>query len=96
MSDGRLHFWSPSQPSPQTAWEARIDELMRQIGRELDDNKRRAAFFEVQAILAEEQPMVFLVTANEYVGVRRRWQNVQPKPLGGVFWNFESFWARPE
>ncbi len=96
MSDGRLHFWSPSQTSPQTKWEARIDELMRQVGRELDETKRRAAFFEVQDILAEEQPMIFLVTANEYVGVRRRWQNVQPKPLGGVFWNFESFWARPE
>lgn len=95
MSDGRLHFWNPSQPRPETEWEARIDELMRQIGRELDQEKRVAAFFEVQAIMAEQQPLVFLVTANSYVGLKNRWQNVKPTPLGGVLWNLDALWARP-
>lgn len=95
MSDGRLHFWQPQQVSPATAWEARIDELMRDIGREFDPAKRRAAFFEVQAIMAEQQPIIFLVTSNEYVGLRNRWQNVQPTPLGGVLWNLEALWAEP-
>ena len=95
MSDGRLHFWQPQQTSPATDWEARIDELMREIGREFDPAKRHAAFFEVQEIMAEQQPIIFLVTSNEYVGLRKRWQNVQPTPLGGVLWNLEALWAEP-
>jgi peptide/nickel transport system substrate-binding protein len=95
MSDGRLHFWQPQQTSPATAWEARIDELMREIGREFDPAKRRAAFFEVQSIMAEQQPIIFLVTSNEYVGLRNRWRNVQPTPIGGVLWNLEALWAEP-
>ncbi len=93
MSDGRLHFWQPQQASPATPWEARIDDLMREIGREFDPEKRRAAFFEVQEIMAEQQPLIFLVTSNEYVGLRNRWQNVQPTPLGGVLWNLDALWA---
>ena len=96
MSDGRLHFWQPQQASPATKWEARIDDLMRDIGREFDPAKRRAAFFEVQEIMAEQQPLIFLVTANDYVGLRNRWQNVHPTPLGGVLWNFEALWAEPK
>jgi peptide/nickel transport system substrate-binding protein len=96
MSDGRLHFWNPQQARPATEWEARIDELMRQIGRELDNDKRRAAFFEVQEIIAEQQPMIFLVTAKEFVGLKNRWRNVTPTPLGGVLWNFDALWAAPQ
>lgn len=95
MSDGRMHFWNPSQAKPSTTWEARIDELMRYIGRELDPAKRRTAFFEVQQIISEQQPLIFLVTSKEYVGVRNRWKNIEPTPLGGLFWNPESLWAKP-
>ncbi len=95
MSDGRLHFWNPSQPKPDTEWEARIDDLMRQIGREMDPAKQRADFFEVQAIMAEQQPLIFLVTSNQYVGLKNRWKNVQPTPLGGVLWNLDALWAEP-
>lgn len=95
MSDGRLHFWNPAQAKPDTEWEARIDDLMRRIGREMDEQKQRTDFFEVQAILAEQQPLVFLVTSNQYVGLKNRWQNVKPTPLGGVLWNLEALWAEP-
>ena len=93
MSGGRLHFTNPQQAAPSTQWEARIDELMRSIGRHTDVEKRKADFFEVQAIMAEEQPMIFLVSAKDYVGYRNRWENIQPTALGGVTWNLESLWA---
>lgn len=95
MSDGRLHFWNPSQAKPDTEWEARIDELMRRIGREMDPEKRRTDFFEVQSIMAEQQPLIFLVTPNQYVGLKNRWQNVKLTPLGGVLWNLDALWAEP-
>jgi peptide/nickel transport system substrate-binding protein len=93
MSGGRLHFWNPQQKEPATEWEARIDELMLEIGRNTDVEKRKADFFEVQAILAEQQAMLFLVSPTDYVGYRNRWQNIEPTPLGGVTWNQESLWA---
>jgi peptide/nickel transport system substrate-binding protein len=93
MSGGRMHFTNPQQSKPGTEWEARIDELMREIGRHTDVETRKAYFFEVQAIMAEEQPMIFLVSAKDFVGYRNRWQNVEPTALGGVTWNQESLWA---
>ncbi len=95
MSGGRLHQWYPQQPEPATEWEARIDELMILVGRYTDVELRKKHYFEVQEILAEQQPMIFLVSAKDYIGYRNRWQNIMPTPLGGVTWNLESLWAEP-
>lgn len=96
MSGGRMHFWNPQQAEPATAWEARIDELMHEVGRHTDVDLRKQYFNEVQAILAEEQPLIFLVSPKDFVGYRNRWYNIDPTPLGGVTWNMESLWAEPE
>ncbi|MFT5836676.1 MAG: peptide/nickel transport system substrate-binding protein, partial [Candidatus Azotimanducaceae bacterium] len=93
MSGGRMHFWHPQQSEPATEWEARIDELMRQVGRHTDVERRKKYFNEVQSIMAEQQPLIFLVSAKDYAGYRNRWQNIQPTSLGGVTWNTESLWA---
>jgi peptide/nickel transport system substrate-binding protein len=95
MSGGRLHQWYPQQVEPATEWEARIDALMLEIGRYTDVEVRKKYFFEVQEILAEQQPLIFLVSPKDFVGYRNRWQNVDPTPLGGVTWNEESLWAEP-
>lgn len=95
MSGGRLHQWYPRQLEPATEWEARIDELMIQVGRHTDVELRKKYYFEVQEILAEQQPMIFLVSAKEYIGYKNRWQNITPAPLGGITWNLESLWAEP-
>jgi len=95
MSGGRMHFWNPQQPEPATEWEAQVDQLMREVGRHTDVEKRKEYFDEVQAILAEQQPFIFLVSPKDYVGYRNRWQNLEPTSLGGVTWNTESLWAEP-
>lgn len=95
MSGGRLHQWHPQQSEPATEWEARIDSLMVQVGRNVDVELRKRYYFEVQEILAEQQPMIFLVSAKEYIGHQNRWQNITPTPLGGLTWNLESLWAEP-
>lgn len=95
MSGGRLHQWHPQQSEPATEWEAQIDALMLKVGRHTDVKLRKKYYFEVQEILAEQQPMIFLVSAKDYIGYRNRWQNITPTPLGGVTWNLESLWAEP-
>jgi peptide/nickel transport system substrate-binding protein len=92
MSGGRMHFWHPQQTTPATQWEARIDQLMLEVGRHTDVELRKKYFNEVQVILAEQQPLIFLVSAKDFVGYQNRWQNIQPSALGGLTWNLESLW----
>ncbi|MGJ8654341.1 MAG: ABC transporter substrate-binding protein [Opitutaceae bacterium] len=93
MSGGRMHQWYPQQTKPATEWEARIDELMIKVGQNTDVEIRKKYFNEVQEIMAEQQPLIFLVSPKDYTGYRNRWQNIQPTALGGVTWNIESLWA---
>jgi peptide/nickel transport system substrate-binding protein len=92
-SSGRLHMWNPSQSTPSTEWEARIDELMERQLRTLDTAERRRYIFEVQEILAREQPMIYTVTVNSYEGLQDRWRNLDPPQMGALVWNHDEIWA---
>lgn len=93
-SDGRLHVWYPEQPRPASDWEARIDALMDQQERTLDESRRIVLIREVQAIFSEQLPLIFLVTPNAYAGIKNRWQNVRLPPLGSILWNIDELWLR--
>ena len=68
LSSGAFHQWYPEQPQPATAWEARIDHLIGEQERTLDPAARVAMMHEVQAILAEELPLLYGFTPYGYVG----------------------------
>ena len=59
LSSGQFHQWYPEQSEPATDWEARIDELIGLQERTLDEATRVAYMHEVQAILAEELPLLY-------------------------------------
>ena len=91
-SDGRLHLWYPEQAQPDTAWEARIDDIVDQQERTLDESERIRLIYEMQAIFSEQLPMIFLVTPNAYAGIKNRWRNVLVPPLGSITWNLDELW----
>ena len=93
-SDGRLHLWYPEQPQPATAWEARIDEIMDEQERTLDEARRIDLIHEMQRIFSEQLPLIFMITPEAFVGIRNRWQNVQVPPLGSITWNMDELWLR--
>jgi peptide/nickel transport system substrate-binding protein len=93
-SDGRLHVWYPEQPQPATDWEARIDVLLDEQERTLDEPRRIALFHAIQAIFSEQLPLLFLVTPNAYAGIKNRWQNVRVPPLDSILWNIDEFWLK--
>jgi peptide/nickel transport system substrate-binding protein len=93
-SDGRLHSWYPEQLQPATAWEARIDTLMDEQERTLDESKRIALFYEIQAIFSEQLPLIFLVTPEAYAGIKNRWQNVRVPPMDSILWNIDELWLK--
>jgi peptide/nickel transport system substrate-binding protein len=95
-SDGYTHQWFPRQKTPSTDWEARLNELMDAQTKTLDYAERRKIYDEVQAILAEQQPMIFTVTPLYYAAIRSDVGNVRPTPLSYYrgTWNLEQLYYK--
>ena len=90
LSSSSMHAWSAKQVKPETPWEAEIDRLMRQQASQLDAKKRKAAFDRVQEIVAEQQPIIYLVNKNVLSAVSTAVRNAHPVVLRPQsFWNAE-------
>ena len=70
-----------------------LDELFREQEQILDLDARKEIMNEVQAILAEEAPMLFLAATQGYVGVKDRWHNIMLPPAGSTTWNIDEIWT---
>jgi peptide/nickel transport system substrate-binding protein len=91
-----LHQWFPRQKTPATDWEARIDSLLDSQMRTLDYAARKKAFDEVQAILAEELPMIYTTAPASCAAIRPDIGNVRPSVLTPyrVTWNVEELFFK--
>ena len=90
MSSSDMHQWNPAQKRPETEWEAEIDKYMRAQAATLDRKQRKASFDKVQEIVANENPMLYLVDKNALVAVSPRVKNVDPVVLTPqTYWNIE-------
>lgn len=90
LSSADLHQWNPAQKRPETPWEAEIDKYMHAQASTLDRNQRKAAFDKVQEIVADEQPMLYLVDKNALVAVSPSVRNADPTVLNPqTYWNIE-------
>ena len=94
LSSGGSHLLAPSQESPATEWEAEIDSLMIRQLTEIDPQERKRLYDRVQEILAEELPLIYLVSPNVLAGARRGLGNFRPAVLEpSALWNAEElFW----
>jgi peptide/nickel transport system substrate-binding protein len=95
-SDGFTHEWFPRQKTPSTDWEARLDQLMDAQMTTLNYEERKKDYDEVQAILAEQQPMIFTVTPMYYAAIRSDIGNVRASPLTfyRVTWNADELYFK--
>jgi len=96
LSSGDNHLWHPSQKTPATPWEAEIDRLMRQQIVTRKHAERKRMFDRVQELVAENLPMIPLVSPNILVGARKDLGNFRPALLDHyVLWNIEELYWRP-
>jgi peptide/nickel transport system substrate-binding protein len=96
LSSGPFHFWRPSQPSPGTAWEAKIDALMTRQSTTLDPVQRRQLFADAQRVLAEHVPVLYFAAPKVTVATSARVGGVTPSVLApNVLWNAERLYVRP-
>ena len=85
-----MHQWNPAQKTPETPWEAEIDQYMRAQSSTLERGKRKIYFDRVQEIVADQDPMLYLVDKNALVAVSPKVKNADPVVLTPqTYWNAE-------
>ena len=91
LSSAAFHFWNPSQPTPATDWERRIDELFGQQLTRSDMDERRRLFNEIQTLFAENQPILYFAAPRFSLATSARLANVEPSLLVPyVLWNADT------
>jgi peptide/nickel transport system substrate-binding protein len=91
LSSGENHQWNPNQKAPATAWEAEIDELMREQASAATDKERKAEFDKVQQIVSEQQPFIYLINKDVLLAVSPTVVGAAPVVLSPqAFWNVEN------
>ena len=95
LSSGETHLWHPRQEKPAMPWESEMDRLMEQQLVTLDYAKRKSLYDRVQEIVAEELPVICLVSPNILVGAANRVGNLHPAILVPyALWNIEQLYVQ--
>ncbi|HEY3131981.1 MAG TPA: ABC transporter substrate-binding protein [Acidobacteriota bacterium] len=101
-SSGTLHIWNlqSGQSRPRQTlepWEQDVDRLMRLQMTSTDFNRRKAAYDQVQQLLSENLPLIFLVSPHVLAVAHRNLGNVSPAVMEpALLWNCDRlFWMRP-
>jgi peptide/nickel transport system substrate-binding protein len=72
-----------------------VEELFRQGGATYDVDERRELYGEVQRIIADEAPYVFLYYSKAWAGLNNRIQGIEPAPLG-ITWNRSDWYIEAD
>ena len=95
LSSGETHLWHPNQDKPATPWESEMDQLMQGQLVTLDYAKRKRLYDRVQEIVAEDLPVICLVSPNILVGASYRVGNFRPGILVPyALWNVEQLYIQ--
>jgi peptide/nickel transport system substrate-binding protein len=95
LSSGVFHVWRPRQPSPATAWEAEIDDLMRAQLLTRDEEERRRLVIRAQHVFDRALPAIFFAAPRVHVATSGRLSHVRPGLLQPpVLWNVAEIGVR--
>jgi len=91
VSSSENHQWNPKQKTPATPWEAQLDKLMHEQASTLDDNQRKKYYDQVQQIVWEQEPFIYLVNHDALSAISPALQNAHPTILRPqVYWNIDE------
>ena len=71
-------------------WEREISNLYIEAAKELDIEKRKEIYAEIQQVVAEKLPVICLVNPLSMSAVRNKIEGVEYSALGGAFWNLDE------
>ena len=91
LSSAAQHAWWPLEKTPSTPWEARIDQLEISMASEPSRDLRKKAIDEMQRIVVDEQPIIYLINPDYLVALSPRIRGAQPVASPPqILWNVES------
>ncbi|HEY1660639.1 MAG TPA: ABC transporter substrate-binding protein [Candidatus Sulfotelmatobacter sp.] len=91
LSSGNDHVWDIGENHPATSWEAEIDQLMEKQLSTLKPQARKQLYDRVQQIIADNLPVISLVSPNILVAARNRLANFEPAALDPhTLWNAQE------
>ena len=91
LSSSPNHQWNPSEKTPATPWEAEIDKQMQIQATSLSTSDRKRAVDQVQQIVADQQPFIYLVHPNTLYAISPQLTGIQPAVLSpGLVWNIDT------
>lgn len=94
-SSSAQHQWRPKQEKPATEWEARIDQLYNEQSLERDPAIRRQKFNEIQSIMADEMPIIPIVSRHIVSAGNERVGNLVPSTiLPFSMWNADRLFIK--
>lgn len=79
--------------SDRFPWEKELDDLFERGAGTLDFNERKKIYEQYQAVVAEQQPFIYLYAPYSILAVKTRIQNFDPTPLE-AFHNMEEIWIQ--
>jgi peptide/nickel transport system substrate-binding protein len=95
LSTGATHLWDLSKGRPATAWQAEIDRLMVEQLTTLSYKDRKRSYDRVQQLVADNLPLICLVSPNVLVGAKKNLGNFRPANLNDyTLWNVEQLFFR--
>lgn len=98
FTDGNLHMFN-QKPAPgqqplegrtTAEWEEEIDRLFVKGARELDEEKRKIIYAEIQQLVSDNLPFIYLVNPVALGAVRNKIKGVEYSALGDAFWNLDE------
>ncbi|MEM1177884.1 MAG: ABC transporter substrate-binding protein [Acidobacteriota bacterium] len=97
LSTGDSHLWRLNGDGPDSPWQERLDALLLEQMTELDEGRRRVLLSDIQRMIAEQSPFVFLVAPNVLVGAKSELGNFAPVAAApSAAWNADRlFWREP-
>jgi peptide/nickel transport system substrate-binding protein len=95
LSTGGMHLWHLNEARPATPWETELDHLMNDQLVTLNYAKRKQLYDRVQEIVAQQLPIICLVSPNILVGAKDRVGNFRAATLDPyVLWNIDWIYVR--
>ncbi|MFH1727627.1 MAG: ABC transporter substrate-binding protein [Pseudomonadota bacterium] len=95
LSSGRLHLWNHSQKSPETSWEAVIDENMYLMMEKINKDIRKDAWCKIVRTLSEELPVIYLIKPFSFVAAKNSLANFQPVLTNPRdYWNIDELYRK--
>lgn len=94
-SQGSTHLWDLEPTHALAPWEVEVDRLMHQQMTTLEYVQRKRLYDRVQELIAENLPVICLVSPNVLVGATDRLGNFRPTILANqTLWNAEELFLR--